>query len=56
MPLLLQISEKLQDNAVYEVTFAMKGNNMFQKKWEFAYFDDTRTTIIYSRTDITSIP
>ncbi|MDD3219857.1 MAG: response regulator [Lachnospiraceae bacterium] len=49
------IREKLQDNAVYEVTFAMKGNNMFQKKWEFAYFDDTRTTIIYSRTDITEL-
>lgn len=49
------IKEKLEENATYEVSFALGKDKIYQKKWVFAYFDETKTSIIYSRADITEL-
>lgn len=50
-----QIKKALSKSNTYEISFALKGTSRRQKTWQFAYFDDTTDTIIYTRTDVTKI-
>ena len=49
------IKSVLNEQAVYEISYSMRDEDIYQKKWEFTYLDDAKTTIIFSRTDITQL-
>lgn len=49
------IQKRLEENGTYEVSFTLKKDKIHQKKWAFTYFDETKTSIIYSRADVTEL-
>ncbi|NCB91177.1 MAG: PAS domain-containing sensor histidine kinase [Clostridia bacterium] len=49
------ITSKLDRDGVYEISYGMQGEETYHKKWVFAYLDETKSVIIYTRSDITDL-